>query len=61
MPTPILNTKALREHVLKMLFEIIDKDVKYSNKIISDLLDYSREISVESEEIFHCNFLVSFC
>jgi hypothetical protein len=46
---------------LKMLFEIIDKDVKYSNKIISDLLDYSREISVESEEPFHCNFLVSFC
>ena len=30
--------------------EIIDKGVRYSNEIISDLLDYSREIKVEYEE-----------
>jgi signal transduction histidine kinase len=30
--------------------EIIDRGVRYSNEIISDLLDYSREIKVDVEE-----------
>lgn len=29
------------------MLELIDKDIEYSNKIINDLLDYSREISLE--------------
>jgi PAS domain S-box-containing protein len=34
----------------KEMLEIIEKDVEYSNKIISDLLDYSREIRLELAE-----------
>lgn len=29
------------------MLELIDKDIEYSNKIVNDLLDYSREISLE--------------
>ena len=35
--------------VLEML-DLIDKDVEYSNKIINDLLEYSREIKLEVTE-----------
>ena len=34
----------------KEMLEIIEKNVEYSNKIISDLLDYSREIRLELAE-----------
>jgi signal transduction histidine kinase len=33
------------------MLEIIEKDIAYSNKIINDLLDYSREIKLELTEI----------
>lgn len=39
-----LNKKAGR------ILEIIDESIEYSNKIISDLLDYSREIRLEPTE-----------
>ena len=32
------------------MLEIIEKDVEYSNKIVSDLLDYSREMHLEQRE-----------
>lgn len=32
------------------MLEVIEKDVEYSNKIISDLLEYSREIRLEPKE-----------
>jgi len=32
------------------MLEIIEKDVEYSNKIVNDLLDYSREIHLELKE-----------
>jgi signal transduction histidine kinase len=32
------------------MFEIIDKSVEHANKIINNLLDYSKEISLEIEE-----------
>jgi len=32
------------------MLEIIEKDVEYSNKIVSDLLDYSRELHLEQRE-----------
>lgn len=32
------------------MFEIIEKDIQYSNKIINDLLDYSRDIKLELVE-----------
>ena len=35
----------------KEMLEIIEKDVAYSNKIISDLLDYSNEIKLELAEV----------
>jgi signal transduction histidine kinase len=35
--------------MLEML-EIIEKDIQYSNKIITDLMDYSREIKLELTE-----------
>jgi PAS domain S-box-containing protein len=31
----------------KEMFEVIDKDIDYSNKIINDLLDYSKDLSLE--------------
>ena len=34
----------------KEMLEIIEKDIAYSNKIINDLLDYSREIKLELSE-----------
>jgi signal transduction histidine kinase len=34
----------------KEMLEIIEKDIEYSNKIINDLLDYSREIKLEIEQ-----------
>ena len=34
----------------KEMLEIIEKDIEYSDKIISDLLDYSREIKLELTE-----------
>jgi PAS domain S-box-containing protein len=34
----------------KSMFEIIDKSVEHANKIINNLLDYSKEISLEIEE-----------
>lgn len=33
------------------MLEIIEKDIEYSNKIINDLLDYSRDIKLEVTEI----------
>jgi len=36
----------------KEMFEIIEKDIEYSNKIINDLSDYSREIRLELEETY---------
>jgi PAS domain S-box-containing protein len=32
------------------MLEVIEKDVEYSNKIVNDLLDYSREIRLELKE-----------
>ncbi len=40
----------LRPEQTKEMLEIIEKCVNYSNKIISDLLDYSREIALSEEE-----------
>lgn len=40
----------LRPEQTKEMLEIIEKCVNYSNKIINDLLDYSREISLSKEE-----------
>jgi signal transduction histidine kinase len=34
----------------KEMFEIIEKDIEYSNKIINDLLEYSREIKLDLKE-----------
>lgn len=34
----------------KDMYEIIDKSVEYANKIVDNLLEYSREISLEIEE-----------
>ncbi len=34
----------------KLMFEIIDKSVEHANKIIGNLLEYAREITVEIEE-----------
>lgn len=39
----------LDERCREML-DVIEKDVEYSNKIVSDLLDYSREIRLELKE-----------
>jgi PAS domain S-box-containing protein len=43
-----LDPKA--EKKMTQMLEIIEKDVQYSNKIISDLMDYSREIKLELTE-----------
>lgn len=34
----------------KQMFEVIDKSVEHANKIVDNLLEYSREISLEIEE-----------
>ena len=34
----------------KEMFELIEKDIEYSDKIITDLLDYSREMQLELKE-----------
>jgi len=47
-----LSTKygsTLDEKAMEIL-KIIENDVKYSNKIVNDLLDYSREINLDLEE-----------
>jgi len=38
------------DHNIVEMVELIEKDVQYSNKIITDLLDYSREIRLELTE-----------
>ena len=35
---------------LKEMFKVIEKDVEYSNKIINDLLEYSRDIKLDLNE-----------
>jgi signal transduction histidine kinase len=35
---------------LKEMFKVIEKDVQYSNKIINDLLEYSRDIKLDLNE-----------
>ena len=40
----------ISEAQAKEMLETIDKCVDYSNKIVSDLLDYSREIRLELQE-----------
>lgn len=44
-----LKTKygAMKDEMCDKMIEIIEKDIEYSNKIINDLLDYSRSISLE--------------
>ena len=42
--TSRMNSKA------KEMLELIDKDIDYANKIINDLLDYSKEIFLEARE-----------
>lgn len=50
--TYYLRTKSGRgiDDRSKEMLEIIEKDVEYSNKIVNDLLDYSREIRLEPKE-----------
>jgi signal transduction histidine kinase len=38
------------EKKMKEMLEIIEKDIQYSNKIITDLMDYSREIRLKLTE-----------
>jgi two-component system sensor kinase FixL len=38
------------EKKMTQMLEIIEKDIQYSNKIITDLMDYSREIKLELTE-----------
>jgi PAS domain S-box-containing protein len=47
-----LKTKlgAKAEKKMTEMLEVIEKDVQYSNKIITDLIDYSREIKLELTE-----------
>jgi signal transduction histidine kinase len=35
---------------VKEMLELIDRDIEYANKIINDLLDYSKEIFLEAKE-----------
>ena len=44
-----LKTKygAMKDEMCDKMIEIIEKDIEYSNKIINDLLDYSRTISLD--------------
>ena len=43
-----LGPKAEKKMI--QMLEIIEKDIQYSNKIITDLMDYSREIKLELTE-----------
>ncbi|MCJ7760179.1 ATP-binding protein [Candidatus Bathyarchaeota archaeon] len=45
----VLRTKlrTTRDEQVRTMLEIIEKDVRYSDKIINDLLDYSREMRLE--------------
>jgi hypothetical protein len=49
----VLRTKlrTTRDEQVRTMLEIIEKDVRYSDKIINDLLDYSREMRLELTEI----------
>jgi two-component system sporulation sensor kinase A len=38
------------DHKIREMLELIEKDVQYSNKIITDLMEYSREIKLELTE-----------
>ena len=38
---------AMKDEMCDKMIEIIEKDIEYSNKIINDLLDYSRSISLD--------------
>lgn len=50
--TYYLKTKCGRKmnHKAKEMLEIIEKDIGYSNKIINDLMEYSKEIHLELTE-----------
>jgi len=37
-------------HKIKEMLELIEKNIAYSNKIINDLLDYSKDIELEQKE-----------
>ncbi|MEM4703678.1 MAG: PAS domain S-box protein [Candidatus Bathyarchaeia archaeon] len=39
-----------KDKKVKEMLEVIERDVEYSNKIVNDLLDYSRDISLELKE-----------
>ena len=49
----VLRTKlrTTRDEQVRTMLEIIEKDVQYSDKIINDLLDYSREMHLELTKI----------
>ena len=44
--------KAIPENQANEMLETIDTCVNYSNKIVNDLLDYSREINLELKAMF---------
>jgi len=50
--TYYLKTKlgSKMDEKVKEMFELIEKDIEYSNNIITDLLEYSREIRLEKVE-----------
>ena len=41
------NKTLINDPNVEKMFEVIDSDLKYSDKIVSDLLDYSREINLD--------------
>lgn len=43
----------------KQMIRLIEEDVRYSDKIVNDLLDYSRDIRLDLQEISPKNLLVS--
>ncbi len=43
------------------MLDTIENSIQYSNKIISDLLDYSREIKLETEEATPRSLVISAC
>jgi signal transduction histidine kinase len=45
-----MKSGSKRDKKSREMLEIIEKDVEYSNKIVNDLLDYSREIHLESKK-----------
>ena len=38
------------DQTIKIMFEVIDKAIAHADKIVNDLLDYSRELKLELEE-----------